>query len=85
VESLKNHVLSDWEWRLIARLREVPEGPLRSRLLELLDELVLFVREPRCPQVQGDGVPCAGIGVDCDECLHVSELLATLRARLQEL
>ena len=80
---MKNHVLSDWEWHLIARLREVPEGPLRGQLLELLDELVSFVREPRCSEVQADGVPCGAIGIDCEDCLHVSELLATLRSSLQ--
>ncbi len=83
MESLKNHVLSEWEWRLIARLREAPEGPLRHRLLELLDELVQFLREPRCAQVQADGVPCGAVEADCEECLQVAEMLTTLRSSLQ--
>lgn len=80
MEQLKNRVLSDTEWRLVARLREVPEGPLRVQLFEFLDQLADFVREPSCPEVQADGVPCGAVSTDCAECLAVKEMLQTLRA-----
>ncbi|HKI83200.1 MAG TPA: hypothetical protein VKA63_02590 [Candidatus Krumholzibacteria bacterium] len=83
MEKLENHVVSAWEWRILSRLREVPEGPLRDRLLDFLNELVVFVQEPRCAQVQADGVPCGAVDADCEECLKVNELLDTLHGSLQ--
>lgn len=83
MEKLENHVVSTWEWQILSRLREVPEGPLRDRLLALLDELVAFVQEPRCSQVQADGVPCGSVDADCEECLKVNELLDTLHGSLE--
>ncbi len=83
MEKLENHVLSAWEWRILSRMREVPEGPLRDRLLNLLEELVALVQEPRCSQVQADGVPCGAVDADCEECLKVTELLDTLHGSLQ--
>jgi hypothetical protein len=83
MESFKSRILSDWEWRFVARLREVPESPLREKLLNLCDELVVFVREPHCPQVQADGVPCGAVDSDCEDCLKLSELLDTLYESLQ--
>jgi hypothetical protein len=84
MEQLKNYVLSDSEWRIIARLREVPESPVRGLLFEFLDQLTDFVREPRCPEVQADGVPCGAVSTDCIECLAVKQMLETLRNSVQK-
>ena len=84
MEQLKNHVLTDSEWHMIARLREVPEGQIRELLFEFLGQLTDFVREPRCPEVQADGVPCGGVSTDCAECLTVKEMLDTLRSSVQK-
>ncbi len=70
------------EWRLIHALRELPEGSLRDRLWELLVELTDLVREPRCPRVQADGVPCATAQAACDQCVRVTDLLERLRGGL---
>jgi hypothetical protein len=67
------------EWRLIRALRELPEGALRTRLWELLVELTDLVREPRCPEMQADGVPCANVHGSCDQCQQVTALLERLR------
>ena len=83
MEELKNHVLTDQEWRIVAGLREVPLGRPREQLLAFLAELTDFVREPRCSQVQADGVPCGAVQADCEECLHVEEMLRSLREGMQ--
>ena len=67
MEELKNHVLTDREWHMIARLREVPEGPLREQLFEFLDQLTtvlaattivcytMYTVDPETGQKFGDG------------------------------
>ncbi len=70
------------EWRLIQALRELPPSSLRERLWELLVELTDLVREPRCPEVQADGVPCASAQASCDQCVQVTGLLQRLRSGL---
>jgi hypothetical protein len=84
MEQLKNRVLTEREWQIIARLREVPESPLRETLFEFLGQLSDFVREPRCPEAQADGVPCGAVSTDCVECLAVQEMLDTLRSSVQK-
>ncbi len=67
------------EWRLIQALRELPPSALRERLWELLVELIDYIREPRCPELQADGVPCASAHSSCDQCDRVQSLLLRLR------
>lgn len=67
--------VSDYERRLITTLRDLPESPLRDRVHRLLDELVTFIRFPRCQWMQGDGVPCGSIDRDCEHCVHLLEML----------
>lgn len=67
------------EWRLIQALRDLPPSALRDRLWELLVELTDFVREPKCPELQADGVPCADAHASCDQCVQVTALLDRLR------
>jgi hypothetical protein len=68
------------ERRLVWSLREVPEGRLRTELVDLLDRLLASAREPRCAQMQADGVPCPCLGVACDECERAVSLFRRLRA-----
>ena len=72
-------LLAPEEWRLVRALREVPEGRLRAELLSLLDELLASARSPHCGEMQADGVPCACLGVACDECQRVVTRLRLLR------
>jgi hypothetical protein len=72
------------EWRLLCELRQVPPGALRDQLLRLLLELTRYVREPRCPDAQADGVPCSGLGVACDQCRQLELMLDELRAWVRE-
>jgi hypothetical protein len=68
--------LTPSEMYLVAALRELPESPLRARVLDVIDQLVSFAREPRCHEQQGDGVPCANVHTACDQCARVFEILA---------
>jgi hypothetical protein len=69
------------EWALIRALRAVPDGPLKARVLAFIDALLVFVREPRCAGMQGDGVPCGTADAQCDECLQVAALVDELTRR----
>jgi len=72
-------VLLAEERRLVWALRQVPEGRLRVELLSLLDELLDVARDPHCAETQADGVPCACLGVACDECQRALSRLRQLR------
>lgn len=74
--------LTPEEARIIRTLREMPEGPLKNRVLRLLDELVAFARNPRCPELQADGVPCESAHNDCDTCVVVTGMLDLLARKL---
>lgn len=67
------------EWGVICRLRDIPAGKLRRQLLRLLKELLTFAAEPRCSEMQADGVPCASASSSCDECQRIVACLAHLR------
>lgn len=70
--------LSTDEWALISALRELPESPLRTRVGTLLEELIAFIQDPRCAEMQGDGVPCSSVAAQCDQCVHVAEMIDTM-------
>jgi hypothetical protein len=74
--------LEDDEWKLVAALRDIPPSPLRDRMSLLIDELVAFVANPGCPEIQADGVPCSSAQMSCDRCRHMTDLLDALRERL---
>jgi hypothetical protein len=76
-------ILDREEWRLIQALRGLPPSPLRARLIALIDELVDFAREPRCPEAQADGVPCESAQRSCDQCLQLTALVEMLRNGLR--
>lgn len=74
--------LSQAEWRLIARLRDIPESTLKAELAEVLELAVELVREPRCSMVQADGVPCGSPQADCEACDRITGTLATVKQQL---
>ncbi|MGD1146320.1 MAG: hypothetical protein ABR961_00040 [Thermoanaerobaculaceae bacterium] len=71
--------LTPEEWSLISGLRDIPPSPLRDLMHEMMTALVDYVREPRCAEMQADGVPCSSPTADCEQCLKVQQLLKTLR------
>ena len=71
--------LSGEEWKVVSGLRDIPESPLRKLMYEMMLALVEYVREPKCPEMQADGVPCTSATADCEQCVKVRELLSTLR------
>jgi hypothetical protein len=75
--------LSPEEWRMIATLRDVPEGDLKRTLQEVLRLAIELVREPSCSEVQADGVPCGTAAADCETCIRVTGALESARERLR--
>lgn len=71
--------LSPRERRILAALRDVPPGQARDLLDEVLDQLVAFVQDPHCAEMQADGVPCFSPSSDCEQCVRLKEILAGLR------
>jgi hypothetical protein len=76
--------LSASEWRLVSDLRAIPASALKEKALQLFAAVVEFAREPRCPEMQADGVPCDTPSAHCDQCLHVDGMLDALRRRTVE-
>ena len=74
--------LSDEEWQVVAGLRDIPESPLRAITYEMMLALVEYAREPKCAEMQADGVPCASATADCEQCVKVRGLLHVLRRGL---
>jgi hypothetical protein len=72
-------VLTPEEWRLVSTLRGLPASPLREKTLRLIDELMDFISEPRCPEAQADGVPCENVHRACEQCRQVVALVEGLR------
>ncbi len=71
--------LSSEEWKLVSSLRDIPPSPLRDLMGEMVTALLEYVREPKCAEMQADGVPCASPTADCEQCQKVRQLLVTLR------
>lgn len=70
------------EWHLVSALRDIPESALKARANELIEAVLAYSREPKCPEMQADGVPCGTVHANCDQCVHVTQLLEGLKARV---
>jgi len=75
--------LSREEQKLVLALREMPPSRLRDLMTTLVSELLDFVAEPSCAEMQADGAPCPTTEVSCDECRKLTTILEGLRGRLQ--
>ncbi len=80
MEAYTSKSLSPAEWRLVCSLREVPESALRARVAALVEALIQLAREPRCAEHMADGVPCASVHANCDQCVEVTRMLESLEA-----
>ena len=74
--------VSPAEYQLITTLRDMPESQLRDRVQKLLKDLLAFARNPRCHEMQPDGVPCEKPDADCDQCQVVLAMLDELERRV---
>jgi hypothetical protein len=72
--------LTPAEYRMLMGLRDVPESSLKTRVKALIEALLSMAREPRCPEQQSDGVPCASVHANCDQCVEVTRMLDGLEA-----
>ena len=77
-------LLNATEQQILNALRETPDGPLKTRLEEFLLELTRMVSNPGCAEIQADGIPCGEASADCQECLALDKMLATLRSTLPQ-
>lgn len=80
METYTSKSLSPQEWRLVSSLREVPESALRTRVSALVEALVQLAKEPKCAEHMADGVPCASVHANCDQCVEVTRMLEGLEA-----
>ena len=77
-ESTIDVTLTAREWELISTLRAIPPSPLRSKVAVLIDDLVAFIHDPKCAEMQGDGVPCDNVSTACEQCAHVAGMLESM-------
>ncbi len=70
------------ERRIVSALRDLPPSPLKDLLAQVLTRLVDLVRAPTCPEMQADGVPCASVTADCEQCRKLKQVLESLRDQL---
>ncbi|MBI4911281.1 MAG: hypothetical protein HY823_00950 [Acidobacteria bacterium] len=70
--------LTPEEWRIILAVREIPHSPLRSKVAKVMDDLIFYIRNPRCEGMQADGFPCGDPRNNCEECHRIWELLDRL-------
>lgn len=74
--------LSPAEERLLQALREIPEGNLRARALEVMGELVFFVGQARCQGMGAEGFPCGEPRSSCEACQQVWDVLDRLATQV---
>ena len=77
-ESTVDVTLTAREWELVSTLRAIPPSPLRTKVTALIDDLVRFIHDPKCAEMQGDGVPCDNVSTACEQCVHVAEMLESM-------
>jgi hypothetical protein len=75
--------LSPAEWRLVEAIRALPDGTLRDRVHEVFQELMFYVRNPRCQGMGAEGFPCGEPAATCEECHEVWDLLDALSQRVK--
>lgn len=80
----KSVLLSEREKKILDGLRELPESDLKRTVEAFLLELSDRLANPRCAEVQADGIPCDESAADCEKCLHLKQLVANMRAMLHE-
>jgi hypothetical protein len=61
------------------RLEAGADPALRARVHRALE----ISECPRCSEVQADGVPCAGTGASCAECVRALDWIRNLRLELE--
>ncbi len=66
------------EWELVSTLRSLPASPLKNRVNALINELLQFIRDPHCAEMQGDGMPCDNVTTACEQCTHVADMLDSM-------
>jgi hypothetical protein len=74
--------LSPSEGRLLLAIREIPEGNLRERALEVMGELVFFVGQARCQGMGVEGFPCGEPRSSCEACQEVWDVLDRLASQV---
>jgi hypothetical protein len=66
------------EVELIHGLRDIPDSPLKSRILVAIEDLVRLGQAPGCADAQADGVPCGCGQSQCETCAGALERVDAL-------
>ena len=74
--------LTPSEWRLVMAVRDLPESPVRGHITEILENILFYVRNPRCSGMGVDGFPCGEPASTCEECHQIWDLLDSIAARV---
>jgi len=80
----KSILVTDREKKILDGLRELPAGDLKRTTEAFLLELSDRLSNPRCAQVQADGIPCGESSADCEDCLSLKQLVSSMRNMLQQ-
>jgi hypothetical protein len=72
------------ERKIISAMRDLPPSQLKDLLAEVMSRLVDAVREPGCPELQADGVPCPTAAADCEQCRKLKQVLESLRDKFSK-
>ncbi len=67
------------EAKLVRDLRAALPIEAQTAFFRQLDELLALLAEPRCADCQADGVPCAHVGVSCEQCGRAVQWVRELR------
>ena len=81
---LKSSLVTSREKKFIDTIRELPEGDLKRTAEAFLLELSDCLTNPRCAEVQADGIPCGAVDADCEQCLELKSMVEQLRDRLKQ-
>lgn len=80
IENPSAAALTDAERQLVHALRAIPDSPLKSRILDIIQALVGVGANPRCAEAQADGFPCACADSRCELCNGVFRRLDAIAA-----
>lgn len=81
----KSILVTEREKKILDGLRELPDGDLRRTTEAFLLELSDHLSNPRCAEVQADGVPCGESSADCELCLELKQVVESMRGMLHEI
>ena len=81
----KSILVTERERKILDGLRQLPAGDLKRTTEAFLLELSDLLSNPRCSEVQADGVPCGDASADCEACLALKQTVESMRNSLHQI